>query len=62
MKKEIRIYVDTSVIGGCFDDEFDLWSNGLMDDFRNDNYKPVISEIVAAEVNVAPQFVIQQYQ
>ena len=62
MKKEIRIYVDTSVIGGCFDDEFDLWSKGLMDDFRNGNFKPVISEIVAAEVNEAPQFVIQLYQ
>jgi len=26
--KRLRIYVDTSVIGGCFDPEFRAWSNG----------------------------------
>ena len=26
--KQIRIYVDTSVIGGCFNTEFQSWSNG----------------------------------
>jgi hypothetical protein len=25
-----RIYVDTSVLGGCFDSEFAVWSNGLI--------------------------------
>lgn len=29
-----RIYVDTSVIGGCFDAEFVTWSDALMRDFR----------------------------
>jgi hypothetical protein len=29
-----RIYLDTSVIGGCHDEEFKSWSNGLMKDFR----------------------------
>ncbi len=29
-----RVYVDTSVIGGCFDEEFAPWSQGLMTDFR----------------------------
>jgi hypothetical protein len=32
--KILRVYIDTSVIGGCFDAEFSLWSNGLMHDFR----------------------------
>jgi hypothetical protein len=28
MKRQ-RVYTDTSVIGGCFDAEFETWSNGL---------------------------------
>ena len=34
MKKQ-RIYVDTSVIGGCLDIEFQEWSNGLFLDFKH---------------------------
>ena len=26
----LRIYIDTSVLGGCFDPEFATWSNGLV--------------------------------
>ena len=29
-----RVYIDTSVIGGCFDEEFRLWSEKLFDEFR----------------------------
>ena len=29
-----RVYIDTSVIGGCFDSEFKEWSNKLFDDFK----------------------------
>ena len=50
-----RVYVDTSVIGGCHDDEFALWSNGLMKDFRLGNFRPVVSEVVDAEVRDAPE-------
>ena len=32
--KKLRIYIDTSVIGGCFDLEFKIWSDALMEDFR----------------------------
>ncbi len=28
-----RIYVDTSVIGGCLDDEFSKWSVQLFEEF-----------------------------
>ena len=28
-----RIYVDTSVIGGCFDNEFEEYSNQLFEEF-----------------------------
>ena len=61
MKKKTKVYVDTSVIGGCFDPEFELWSNGLFQDFRNGIYIPVISEIVIAEIAQAPKNIIQKY-
>jgi predicted nucleic acid-binding protein len=62
MKKSERIYIDTSVIGGCFDAEFAPWSNGLFKDFRLGLYHPVVSEVVAAEVEDAPEGVRQRYE
>jgi hypothetical protein len=56
-----RVYVDTSVIGGCFDPEFAPWSKGLMKDFQLGNFKPVISEVVTAEIASAPKEVKAQY-
>ena len=56
-----RVYVDTSVIGGCHDDEFATWSNGLMKDFRLGNFRPVVSEVVDAEVRDAPESIRNIY-
>jgi predicted nucleic acid-binding protein len=53
--KRPRIYVDTSVIGGCFDPEFAPWSNALMDDFRTGRFRLVVSDVTAAEVALAPE-------
>lgn len=55
--KILRIYVDTSVLGGCFDPEFAPWSKGLIEDFRRGQFKPVLSDVTAAEVEQAPEFV-----
>jgi len=52
-----RIYVDTSVIGGCFDPEFAEWSNGLMQDFRDGRFKPLLSQVTATEIQAAPEAV-----
>jgi hypothetical protein len=41
----MRVYIDTSVFGGCFDPEFELWSMRLMDLFYIGKYKAVISEV-----------------
>ena len=59
--KKLRVYLDTSVIGGCFDDEFSEWSNGLFEDFKNNLFKPVISDITASEIEEAPDNVKQKY-
>jgi hypothetical protein len=61
MMKLQRIYVDTSVIGGCFDQEFALWSEGLLRDFQEGNFKPVTSDVLAAEIEAAPEFVQEKY-
>lgn len=55
--KKLRIYVDTSVIGGCYDSEFKVWSEALMEDFRHRRYVPVLSDVTSAEVAPAPEFV-----
>ena len=52
--EHFRIYIDTSVLGGCFDPEFAPWSNGLMRDFRAGRHVPVLSDVTAAEVASAP--------
>ena len=56
-----RIYVDTSVVGGCLDQEFALWSTGLLRDFQEGTFKPVFSSVVTAEVARAYEAVQQQY-
>jgi len=57
-----RIYLDTSVIGGCCDPEFAEWSNGLFKDFELGYYTPVISDVVAAEIALAPAEVIEKFE
>lgn len=61
MKKQ-RIYVDTSVIGGCFDEEFERWSNGLLIDFKKQIFTPVLSEVIEAEIADSPEFVVSKYK
>jgi hypothetical protein len=50
----MRIYVDTSVFGGCFDPEFELWSNRLMNFFQIGKYRAVVSDISVFELKFAP--------
>jgi len=32
-------YIDTSVVAGVFDSEFELWTNIFFDQVRNGNYE-----------------------
>ena len=52
--KQQRIYVDTSVLGGCFDREFEQWSNRLIEAFRRGEFLAILSSVTAAEVEQAP--------
>ena len=57
-----RIYVDTSVLGGCFDVEFSTWSNGLVEDFRRGLLRAVLSDVTAEEIGRAPATVQAVHQ
>ncbi len=50
-----KIYIDTSVIGGCFDDEFSDASNKLFEEFKAGNKIAVISNITILELEKAPE-------
>lgn len=60
--KKFRIYVDTSVIGGCCDPEFKEWSLGLLEDFKNGVYSLVLSVLTEAEIYEAPEEVKIVYE
>ena len=49
-----RIYTDTSVIGGCEDDEFRVHSRRLMDAFVRGELRLVLSELTLRELAPAP--------
>jgi predicted nucleic acid-binding protein len=61
MKKQ-RVYIDTSVIGGCFDAEFETESNALFDLAHNGEITLVMSDLLLAEIKNAPQEVRDLYQ
>ena len=49
-----RIYIDTSVIGGCFDEMFAEWSNKLFAEFIKCKKIAVISDVTTSELYKAP--------
>jgi predicted nucleic acid-binding protein len=54
--KKLRIYIDTSVIGGCFDDPFKDDSLRLFDEIKSDKKIAIISEVFLRELQDAPVF------
>lgn len=52
--KTLRIYLDTSVFGGCFDDEFARDSLRLIEEIKNGRFRLVMSKTVLAELESAP--------
>jgi len=49
------VYIDTSVIGGCLDEEFHEHSERLFTDFEAERLREVISDITIAEILQAPE-------
>lgn len=55
--KRLRVYVDTSVIGGCGDDEFKGPSTRLMQRFVSGKAILIVSDVIIAELTGAPDHV-----
>ena len=47
------VYVDTSVIGGCFDEEFEEWSNLLFQEFLYGKKVMMLSDLTLQELELA---------
>jgi predicted nucleic acid-binding protein len=52
--RSLRIYVDTSVIGGCLDIEFSVASQQLIKAVKNKKVMMLLSELVISELANAP--------
>ena len=49
-----RLYLDTSVFGGYFDPEFELWSKILFDRIKEGKHKLMYSQLTDNELSNAP--------
>jgi hypothetical protein len=61
MEREVsppRVYVDTSVFGGVFEDEFAADSQSFFAAVRERRVSLVVSDIVLEEINQAPEHVV----
>jgi len=53
--KQFRVYADTSVSGGCFDEEFAPESIAFFEAVRRGRFRLVVSPTVLAELQRAPE-------
>jgi len=56
--KSTRIYADTSVFGGMFDQEFETASKLFFNAVKKESFKLITSELVRQEIQVGPQKVL----
>ena len=54
VKKPLRVYADTSVFGGCFDDEFKAERVRFFEEVRQGQFVVVISNVTLDELELAP--------
>jgi hypothetical protein len=57
-----RIYIDTSVIGGYFDEEFKLYTKLFFEKVEQGKFKVILSDILTTELNGAPEEVLIFYK
>jgi len=55
--KKLRIYADTSVFGGCFDEEFSEISTQFFQEVSAGKYSLIVSDTTLTELDEAPEFV-----
>ena len=52
-----RLYIDTSVFGGFFDEEFSEFTKPLFERFQHGEFKLLFSTVTQDELSSAPQYV-----
>lgn len=52
--QRMRVYIDTSVLGGCFDAEFRDASQQLVEAAYGERILPLVSEVLVRELKEAP--------
>jgi len=57
MTKKTRIYIDTSIVGGFFDKEFEIETKALFDRLENKEVVFIVSSLLEQELIKAPQHV-----
>ena len=53
--RRLRLYADTSVFGGCFDEEYDDASRRLFEEVRAGRFLLVLSRTTLQELRLAPE-------
>ena len=53
--RTLKLYIDTSVIGGYFDSEFEKETKALFDKVRQNEYSIVLSDLTERELLGAPE-------
>ncbi len=48
------VYIDTSVVGGLFDEEFQHWTELFFQEVKDGNYRLTVSDILLRELKNAP--------
>ncbi len=57
-----RIYIDTSVFGGYFDNEFEAATKPFFEIIREKKIKIIVSELLELELYKAPEHIIDFYE
>ncbi len=50
----MKFYLDTSIFGGYFENEFSRWTKIFIQDFLSGRYAAVLSDLTMAELRAAP--------
>ena len=57
-----RVYIDTSVIGGYFDEEFDFYTKLFFEKAELGKFKVILSDILTTELQGAPDKVVDFFK
>ena len=57
-----RIYIDTSVIGGYFDEEFEFYTKLFFEKVERGEFKIILSDLLVTELQGAPDYVVNFYK